>query len=98
PLSGPRVVMGVTVLVLDDHRPVVRAHARLGEGKRGRAKGALRRHPADDPVGPAAAWAVIDFVLAIDSVIAPLIRLPRLAGGDRPRGDRPGGNRHCRPS
>ena len=65
----------VAVLVLDDHRAVVRAHARFGQRQRGRAEGAFGRHPADDPVGPPAAGAMVDLMLAVDGVIAPLVGL-----------------------
>ena len=43
----------IAVLVLDDDRPVVRAHARLRQRQGRRAKGALGRDPADEPVSPA---------------------------------------------
>ena len=35
--------------------------------------------PADDPMGPAAAGAMVDLMLAVDGVIAPSRRVVRLA-------------------
>ena len=61
---------GHPVSVLDDDRPVVMAHAGLGQRKGSRAKGAFGRHAADQPLGPAAARAVIHLMLAIDNMIA----------------------------
>ena len=45
------------------------------KGKRGGAECAFGEHSANHPVGPAAAWAVVDFAFAVDGVIAPRIRI-----------------------
>src|SRR5207253_11239075 len=47
----------------------------------GRAKCAFGRHPPDDPVGPPAAGAVIDLMLAVHRVIAPFVGPAHLAQG-----------------
>ena len=57
---------------------VVRAHAGLGQRQGRRAEGAFGGHPADQPVGPAAAGAMVDLMLAVDRVIAPPGGLERL--------------------
>ena len=68
-LSRPGVGV-IAVLVQDDDRRLVRAHARFGERQGGRAERAFRRHPADHPMRPAAARAMVDLMLMVDSMIA----------------------------
>lgn len=70
-LGGP--VVKVSVLVLDDDRTIVRAHARFGERESGCTKGAFGGNPADQPVRSSAARTMIGFMFAIDGVIAPLV-------------------------
>src|SRR5690242_476510 len=82
-----RPVVKVAVLVLDHDRAVVRPHACFGKRQGSRAKRAFGRDASDEPMGAAAAGAMVDFVLAVDGVIAPLVRLPGVAG-----------NRHDKPS
>lgn len=55
-------------------------HQRFAQRQRGAAKGAFRRHPADVPVRPATARAVIDFAIAIDGVVPAIIRIESLTG------------------
>src|SRR5678815_3535261 len=52
---------------------------RLLQRQRGRAEGALGRHPADDPMRPAAAGAMVDLAVMIDRMIAAGIRVERPA-------------------
>ena len=61
---------GVAITVLDHDRSIVVAHAGLGQRECGRAEGALGRNPADQPLGAAAAGAVIHLMLTIYDVIA----------------------------
>src|SRR5258705_11370796 len=49
--------------------------------QRGRTEGAFGRDPADDPMSPPAARAVIDFAIVIDGMIAPRVRGERGAAG-----------------
>src|SRR5258705_13010125 len=49
--------------------------------QRGRTEGAFGRDPADDPMSPPAARAVIDFAIVIDGMIAPRVRVERGAAG-----------------
>src|SRR5690348_96881 len=67
--SSRRPVVERAVLVLDDDGAVVRAHARLGQWQRGLAKGAFGGDAADQPLGASATRAVIDLMLAINSVV-----------------------------
>jgi len=76
-LGRPGVGPAVAVLVLDDHR--ARLAAGFGERHGGRAKSAFGRHPADDPVGPPAAGAMVDFMLAVNGMVAALVGFPVLA-------------------
>jgi hypothetical protein len=50
-------------------------HRRILERQSGGAEGAFRHRPADIPMGPPAARAVIGLMVAIDDVIAALARL-----------------------
>ena len=62
--------MGAVLVAMGDDRGAgVRAHACLGERQRRRAECALGRHPANQPVSPTAAGAMIDLMLAIHDVI-----------------------------
>jgi hypothetical protein len=70
--------------MLDHGRAIVMAGAGFGERKCSGAKGALRRHPADQPVSPATAGAVIDLMLTIDGMIAAALGIvlePELSEG-----------------
>src|SRR5207342_3841074 len=58
------------IAVLNDNRPIMMAHAGLGQREGRRAEGAFSRHPSDQPLGPAAARAMIHFMLAIDDVVS----------------------------
>ena len=60
----------IAVAVLDHRRSAVVAGARLSQGKRGGAKGTLRRNPTDQPVGSSATGAMVDLMLTIDRMIA----------------------------
>lgn len=80
-LGGPE--MGVTILVLDDHRSIVRAHTGFGKRQRSRTKSAFGGNSTDEPVRSAATRAVIHLVLAISDMITPRIRFPNIAGNDR---------------
>src|SRR4051812_1684833 len=53
------------------------ARGSRGEWERRRAEAAFGRHPADIPVGPAAAGAVVHLVLVIDDAIAAVARIVR---------------------
>jgi len=57
------------VLVLDDYRSIVVPHARLGQGESRRAEGAFGGHAADQPLGAAAAGAVVHLMLAVDNMV-----------------------------
>lgn len=61
--------------MMDHRRTAMRAHARLGQWKSRRAERALGRHAADEPVRPAAAGAMIDFLFAVNGVIAAALRV-----------------------
>jgi hypothetical protein len=58
------------ISVLNDNRTIVMAHTGLGQRQRRCAEGAFGRHPANQPLGPAAAQAMIHFMLAIDDVVS----------------------------
>ena len=53
---------------------------RLFQRQRRRAESAFRRESADDPVGAAAAGAVIDLAIVIDGVLAPRVGIERGPG------------------
>ena len=53
----------------DDHRRG-RLTKTFGQGQRCRAEAAFRQDSADVPMGPSASRAVIDFILAIDGMVA----------------------------
>lgn len=52
---------------------------RVAERQGSRTEGTFGEHPADDPVGPSAAGAMIDLRLAIDGMIAPDGRIERVS-------------------
>src|SRR4051794_38056690 len=68
PLAGPEHRRG--------RRPVSQ---RFLQRESGRAEGTFGRDSADDPVGPAATGAVIDFAVVIDRVISARVGIEEIA-------------------